>query len=176
MQPRSRSWGTPGEPRAAKSCPKASPGHPFHAPSASGTTPKTLATPSASPNAVGSARGSIFDQFSINARKLRSVFRIGFYSVFSMLDVWRVECSSNGKTSKKMLFRIRKSRPGASQGGSGEQVEAPNWPSRAKKRARSTSGASEFFFVSANQATSSGNERPVPPMSERAPDPASSIA
>ena len=122
MQPRSRSWGTPGEPRAAKSCPKASPGHPFHAPSASGTTPKTLATPSASPNAVGSARGSIFDRFSINARKLRSVFRIGFYSVFSMLDVWRVECPSNGKTSKKLLFRTRKSRPGASRGGSGEQV------------------------------------------------------
>ena len=144
MPAQSRSWGAQGEPRAARSCLKASLGHPRDAPRASGTASKTLATSFASPHAVGSARGSILDRFSVNARKLGSVFRIGFYNVFSMSDVLRIECSSNGKTSKKLLFGTRKSRPGASRGRSGEQVWAPKRPSRAKKRARSASGASEY--------------------------------
>ena len=100
MLPQSLSWGAPDEPKAAKSCPKASPGHPRDVPKASGKAPKTLATPFASPNAVGSASGSIFDRFSVNAQTLRSAFRIGFYNVFSMSDVWRVDRSSPGKISK----------------------------------------------------------------------------
>jgi len=100
MTPQSRPGAVPGEPRAARSCPKGLPGHPRHAPRGFGTDPKTLATPFASPNAVGMACRSIFDRFWINTRKLRSAFRIGFYSVFSMSDVWRVDRSSPGKISK----------------------------------------------------------------------------
>ena len=100
MTPQTRSGAVPGEPRAARSCPKGLPGHPRHAPRGFGTVPKTLATPFASPNTVGMACRSIFDRFWINARKLRSAFRIGFYSVFSMSDVWRVDRSSPGKISK----------------------------------------------------------------------------
>ena len=122
MPPRSRSWDALGEPRAARSRPKAPPGHPKDAPRASGTAPKTMAMPFASPNAVGSTCGSIFYRFSVNVRKLRSVFRIGFYSVLSMSDVLRVDRSSRGKISKKQPFRIRKSRLGASRGASDEQV------------------------------------------------------
>ena len=129
MTPQSRSGAVPGEPRAARSCPKGLPGHPRHAPRGFGTVPKTLATPFASPNAVGMACRSIFDRFWINARKLRSAFRIGFYNVFSMSDVLRIERSSHAETSKK--------RPGASRRGPDEQVRAPKRPSRAKKRARS---------------------------------------
>ena len=117
MPAQSRSWGAQGEPRAARSCLKASLGHPRDAPRASGTASKTLATSFASPHAVGSARGSILDRFSVNARKLGSVFRIGFYSVFSMSDVFRTDRTSRGKTSKKQAFRTRKSRLGA-----------PSWP------------------------------------------------
>ena len=168
MPPQARSGDAPGGPRAARNCPKASPGCPRDAPRASGTTPKTLVTPFASPNGVGSAGGWIFDRFSVDARKLRSAFRIGFYNVFSMLDVLRIECSSNGKTSKKLVFRTRKSRPGASRGCSEEQVRAQKRPGRAKMPARSASGASEKFLVSANEATSSEKARPVPPKSARA--------
>ena len=98
--PQSRSGAVPGEPRAARSCPKGLPGHPRHAPRGFGTAPKTLATPFASPNAVGMACRSIFDRFWINARKLRSAFGIGFYSVFSMSDVLRIDRSSRGKSRK----------------------------------------------------------------------------
>ena len=116
MLPQSLSWGAPDEPKAAKSCPKASPGHPRDVPKASGKAPKTLATPFASPNAVGSASGSIFDRFSVNAQKLRSAFRIGFYSVFSMSDVLRIDRVSRGKISKKPPSRTRKLRLGAAPG------------------------------------------------------------
>ena len=51
---------------------------PRDAPRASSTAPKTLASPFVSPNAVGSACGSIFDRFSVNDWKLQSAFRIGF--------------------------------------------------------------------------------------------------
>ena len=122
MPAQSRSWGAQGEPRAARSCLKASLGHPRDAPRASGTASKTLATSFASPHAVGSARGSILDRFSVNARKLGSVFRIGFYSVFSMSDVLRIDRTSPGKISKKQQSRTRKSRLGASRGSSEEQV------------------------------------------------------
>ena len=47
------------------------------------------------------------------------------------------------KNLEKRPFRCRKSRPGASRGASDEQVRAPKRPVRAKKRARSASGASE---------------------------------
>ena len=117
MPAQSRSWGAQGEPRAARSCLKASLGHPRDAPRASGTASKTLATSFASPHAVGSARGSILDRFSVNAQKLGSVFRIGFYNVFSMSDVFRIDRTSRGKISKKQAFRTRKSRLGA-----------PSWP------------------------------------------------
>ena len=70
-------------------------------PRASGTAPKTFATPFASPNALRSACGSNFGRFSVNARKLRSVFRIGFYNVFSMSDISRLNCSSHAKILKK---------------------------------------------------------------------------
>ena len=100
----------------------------------------------------------------------KSSFCIGFHNVFLMLDVLRAGCSSNGKTSKKLLFWSRKSRPGASQGGAGDQVWVPKRPSRAKKRARSAFGASENSQVSANEATSSEKARPVPPKSERGPE------
>ena len=91
MPPQSRSWGALGKPRVAKSRPKASPGRTRDAPRASGTAPKTLGTLFASPTSVGSACGSVFDRFSVNARRLRSTFRVGFCSVFSMSDVLRVE-------------------------------------------------------------------------------------
>ena len=116
MTPQSRSGAVPGEPRAARSCPKGLPGHPRHAPRGFGTAPKTLATPFASPNAVGMACRSIFDRFWINARKLRSAFRIGFYSVFSMSDVLRIDRVSRGKISKKPPSRTRKLRLGAAPG------------------------------------------------------------
>ena len=170
MPPQGRSWDAPGGPRAARSRPKASPGRPRDAPRASGTTPKTLVTPFASPNGVGSACGWIFDRLSVDARKLRSVFRIGFYDVFSMSDVLRIDRSLRGKTSKKQLSWARKSRLGASRGHSEEQVRAQKRPSRAKMHARSAFGASENFLVSANEATSSEKARPVPPRSERAPE------
>ena len=71
-----------GRPGRARRRPKASPKHPKDAPRASGTAPKTLATLFAPPNADRSACGSIFDRFSVNVRKLRSAFRIGFTMFF----------------------------------------------------------------------------------------------
>ena len=143
MTAQGRSRDAPGGRRAAKSCPHACPGSPRDAPRASGTTPKMLVTAFASPSGMRSAGKWISPRISIDARKFRSAFRIGFYSVFSTSDVLRVERLPQAETSKKQPFRAPKSRPGASQGPSGEQVRAAKRPSRAKKRARSACGASE---------------------------------
>ena len=116
-------------------------------------------SPIVAPNALRDLLPSIFDRISIYVRDLRNAFRIGFCSVFLMSDVWRIECSSNGKTSQKLLFWARISRPGASGGRSGEQVWAPKQPTRAKKRARSASGASENLYVATSEATSSEKAR-----------------
>ena len=124
MTPQGRSRDAPGGRRAAKSRPNASPGSPRDAPRASGTTPKMLVTSFASPNGIGSAGKWISFRFSIDARKLRSAFRIGFYRVLSMSDALRMERSPHGKTSKKQPSRAPKSRFGVSQGRSEEQVRA----------------------------------------------------
>ena len=170
MTPQDRSRDAPGGRRAAKSRPNASPGSPRDAPRASGTTPKMLVTAFASPNGIGSAGKCISLRFSTDARKLRSAFRIGFYRVLSMSDALRMERSPHGKTSKKQPSRAPKSRFGASQGRSEEQVRAQKRPARAQMHARSASGASENFLVGANEATSSEKGRPVPPRSERTPE------
>ena len=46
---------------------------------------------------------------------------------------------------------------------------SPSDPGRAKKRVRSAPGASENFYVSANEPTSSEKARPEPPKSARGP-------
>ena len=135
----------PGGRRAAKSCPHACPGSPRDAPSASGTTPKMLVTSFASPNGIGSAGKWISPRISIDARKLRSAFRIGFYRVLSMSDAVRMERSPHRKTLKKQPSRAPKSRFGASQGRSEEQVRAQKQPIRAQIHTRSALGASEKF-------------------------------
>ena len=145
MTAQGRSRDAPGGRRAAKSRPNASPGSPRDAPRASGTTPKMLVTSFASPNGIGSAGKWISPRISIDARKLRSAFRIGFYRVLSMSDALRMERSPHGKTSKKQPSRAPKSRFGASQGRSEEQVRAQKRPARAQMHARSASGASENF-------------------------------
>ena len=155
MPPQRRSWGATGAPRAARSRPKTSPGRPRDAPRALGTTPKVPVS------AVRIAQRSWkrlridFSTFSVDARQLRSAFCIAPASVLSISDVLRLERLPHAKTSKKQPFRTPKSRPGASWGPAGEQVRAPKRPSRAKKRVRSASGASENFKVSANESTSS---------------------
>ena len=145
MTAQDRSRDAPGGRRAAKSCPNASPGSPRDAPNASGTTPKMLVTSFASPNGIGSAEKWISLRFSIDARKLRSAFRIGFYRVLSMSDALRMERSQHGKTSTKQPSRTPKSRFGASQGRSEEQVRAQKRPARTQIHARSAFGASEKF-------------------------------
>ena len=156
-----RSRDAPGGRRAAKSRPNASPGSPRDAPRASGTTPKMLVTSFASPNGIGSAGKWISPRFSIDARKLRSAFRIGFYRVLSMSDAVRMERSPHRKTSKKQPSRAPKSRFGASQGRSEEQVRAQKRPARAQIHARSALGAFEKFKVCANEGPSSEQERPA---------------
>ena len=59
------------------------------------------------------------------------------------------------ETSTKPRFRARKSRPEAPGGPSGRGKSTSDRPSRAKKRARRASGASENLLVSGNEATSS---------------------
>ena len=135
----------PGGRRAAKSFPNACPGNPRDAPRASGTTPKMLVTAFASPNGTGSAGKWISPRISIDARKLRSAFRIGFYRVLSMSDTVCMERSSHRKTLKKQPSRAPKSRFGASQGRSEEQVRAQKRPARAQIHARSALGAFEKF-------------------------------
>ena len=89
-------------------------------------------------NVFRDPRRAIFDRLGFDAQQLRSAFRTGFYNVFSMLDVLRIERSWHAKTLKKQAFRARKSRPGASWRGPDEQVRAAKRPSRATKRARSS--------------------------------------
>ena len=145
MTAQGRSRDAPGGRRAAKSCPNACPGSPRDAPRASGTTPKMLVTAFASPNGTGSAGKWISPRISIDARKLRSAFRIGFYRVLSMSDVARMERSPYRKTLKEQPSRAQKSRFGASQNRSEEQVRAQKRPARAQIHARSALGASEKF-------------------------------
>ena len=145
MTPQGRSRDAPGGRRAAKSRPKAFPGSPRDAPRAPGTIPKMLVTSFASPNGIGSAGKWISPRFSIDARKLRSAFRIGFYRVLSMSDAVRMERSPHRKTLKKLPSRTPKSRFGASQGRSEEQVRAQKRPACAQIHARSALGASEKF-------------------------------
>ena len=118
-----------------------------------------LATAFSSPNGIGSAGKWISPRISIDARKLRSAFRIGFYRVLSMSDAVCMERSSHRKTLKKQPSRAPKSRFGASQGRSEEQVRAQKRPARAQIHARSALGASEKFKVCANEGPSSEQER-----------------
>ena len=76
-----------------------------------------------------------------------------------MSDALRMERSPHGKTSKKQPSRAPKSRFGASQGRSEEQVRAQKRPARAQIHARSALGASEKFKVCANEGPSSEQER-----------------
>ena len=165
-----RSRDAPGGRRAAKSRPKAFPGSPRDTPRASGTIPKILVTSFASPNGIGSAGKWISPRISIDARKLRSAFCIGFYRVLSMSDAVRLERSPHRKTLNKQPSRAPKSRFGASQGRSEEQVRGQKRPARAQMHARSASRASKNFLVGANEATSSEKGRPEPPRSERSPE------
>ena len=52
-------------------------------------------------NAFRDPRRTNFDRFGFDAQQLRSAFRIGFYNVFSMSDVLRIDRTSHGKISKK---------------------------------------------------------------------------
>ena len=167
MPPRSRSWGALGAPRTARSHPKASTGQPRDAPRARGAIPETPVSVARIAQRSWKRLRIDFSMFSVDTRRLRSAFCIAPASVLSMSDVLRVERLLHAKTSKKQAFQARKSRPGASGEPSGEQVGAPKRPSRAKKCARSTSGASENFLLATNEATSSEMARPGPPRSGR---------
>ena len=156
-----RSRDAPGGRRAAKSRPNASPGSPGDAPRVSGATPKMLVTSFVSPNGIGSAGKWISPRISIDAQKLRSAFRMGFYRVLSMSDAVRMERSPHRKTLKKQPSRAPKSRFGASQGRSEEQVRAQKRPACAQIHARSALGAFEKFKVCANEGPSSEQERPA---------------
>ena len=120
-----------------------------------------LVTAFASPNGIGSAGKWISLRISIDARKLRSAFRIGFYRVLSMSDAVRMERSPHRKTLKKQPSRAPKSRFGPSQGRSEEQVRAQKRPARAQIHARSALGAFEKFKVCANEGPLSEQERPA---------------
>ena len=115
------------------------------APRASGATPKTPGSAVCIAQRSWKRLRIDFSTFSVDARQLRSAFCIAPASVLSISDVLRLERLPHAKTSKKQPFRTPKSRPGASWGPAGEQVRAPKRPSRAKKRVRSASGASENF-------------------------------
>ena len=137
-QPRTRSGRpngalgtTQGAPRQPKNTPGALPGRPRGDPRRSLNAFALL-------NAFRDPHRAIFNRFGFDAQQLRSAFRTGFYDVFSMLDVLRIERSWHAKTSKKQAFRARKSRPGASRRGPDEQVRAAKRPSRATKRAQSS--------------------------------------
>ena len=143
VPPQGRSGDAPGRPRAARSAPRWPQDVPGTPRTRLRSVPERSPSPIVTPNAIRDLLRSIFDQFSLVARKLRSAFRIAPASVLSMLDVWRGERAWLGKTSKKQPFRLRKSKSGASRGTSDEQVRAPKRPVRAKKRARSASGASK---------------------------------
>ena len=134
-----RSRDAPGGRRAAKSCPNACPGSTRNAPRASGTTPKMPVTAFASPNGIGSTGKWVSLRISIDARKLRSAFRIGFYRVLSMSDAVRMERSPHRKTLKKQPSRAPKSRFGASQGRSEEQVRDSSSAKTASSRANTRS-------------------------------------
>ena len=134
-----------------------------------------LVTAFASPNGIGSAGKWISLRISIDARKLRSAFRIGFYRVLSMSDAVCMERSSHRKALKKQPSRAPKSRFGASQGRSEEQVRAQKRPARAQMHARSASGASENFLVGTNETTSSKKGRPETPKSGRTSEPPNTI-
>ena len=63
-------------------------------------------------NAFQDLRRTILDRFGFDAQQLRSAFRIGFYNVFSMLDVLRIEHSCHAKTSKNERFVLENRGPG----------------------------------------------------------------
>ena len=130
----------------------------------------------ASPIAVGSVCGSIFERF----RPPRGRSEVRFVSLLPMFYRCRTFCASNAcgtqKLRKKKPFRPPKSRPGISWRPSGEQVRAPKRPSRAKKRVRSASGASENSKVGANEPSSSEKARPESAKSARAPRPPSAFS
>ena len=168
-RPKSRSGDILGRPRVARSAPRSLPNVPGALRTRSWSVPERMPSPTVMPNALRDLLRSIFDRYSAVARSLRSVFRIGFYSVLLTSDVFRVARSSHEKTSKKQPFRTRKSRPGASRGRADEQARPPKRRRRAKKRARSASGASENLKVSANESISSEKARPEPPKIARGP-------
>ena len=62
----------------------------------------------------------ISDRFGVDAQELRSAFHVGFYNVFSMSDVLRIDRSSHAKTSKKTGVSGSKSKPGPSRSGPDE--------------------------------------------------------
>ena len=133
--PQERSRDNPGCSRTAQEHSRCAP---KTLPRSAWSDPRRLLSAFALVNAFRDPRGAIFDRFGFDAQQLRSAFRTGFYDVFSMLDVLRIERSWHAKTSKKQAFRARKSRPGASRRGPDEQVRAAKRPSRATKRARSS--------------------------------------
>ena len=101
MPARSRIWGAPSGPRAVRSHPKASPERPRDAPRAFGTTPQSLVSTARVAQRCQKHSRIDSETFSVNARKLRSAFRIGFYKVLSMSDALRAERLPHAKTSKK---------------------------------------------------------------------------
>ena len=92
-RPRTR-WGrpngvlgtTPGAPRQPKNTPGALLGR-------SRGDPRRSLRAFALLNAFRDPRRTIFNRFGFDAQQLRSAFRTGFYDVFSMLDVLRIERS-----------------------------------------------------------------------------------
>ena len=122
----SRSWGTPGEPRAARSRPKASPGRPEDAPRPSWWLIRALVVHRTASNASS-------DRFLVAffvSRENSDVPRVPVFTVFCWV---RTKLAPNvderQQTSKVEPFGPPKSRPGASC-----------W---LEKRARATSGCTQ---------------------------------
>ena len=87
MPAQSRSWGALSGPRAVRSCPKASPERPRDTPRAFGTAPQSLVSTVRVAQRCQKRWRIGSEMFSINARTLRSAFRVVFYRVLSMSNV-----------------------------------------------------------------------------------------
>ena len=107
MRPQSRSRGTPGLPRAAKSRPKASPGHPRGSLRASGTAPKIILRCSQQRSSPQTHSEGRVDRFLIDFKSMRRNSEVCFVLVFKTFFRCRTLFASRALRTQKTRKNFR---------------------------------------------------------------------